>query len=602
MTGEVATIQNLLDQGKDDLAAGISNMWQRHNSQRDDWIRQTQETRNYVFATDTTTTSNSSLPWKNKTTLPKLCQIRDNLHANYMAALFPNDDWLRWEAYTQEDDDIQKKEAIQAYMANKLRLFNFKEVISQLVYDYIDYGNVFADVEYQKVFRYDENTEQEEVAKEGPVAIRYSPYQIVFNPTAPSFEESYHIIRTLRNIGELEKDIKELPDDTWRKDALERMKAFRSQFADFKSEDINEAASINIDGFGSYAEYLQSDYVELLEFRGNYYDINNEEYYDNYVITILDGRWVLRNEPLDNYLGRSTAVHGRWRYRPGNLYGMGPLDNLVGMQYRIDHLENIKADMFDLIAHPPIKIKGQVEDFEWGPLERIFMGEDGDVESLQIDGTALQADTYIAILEQKMEEFAGAPKQAIGMRTPGEKTAFEVNVLEQNSNKMFQEKVTDFEINVVEPLLNSMLEVAKRELDGSDLVGVMDDDLGVQSFLRVTPKDLKAKGKIRPIGARHFARRAQLVQNYQGMRALFAQDPGVMNHISGVQEAKLLEDLLALDRFDLVRPNIRIEEQAESLRLAQTLQQQGQEEAAIPSDEDEAAVEQELFDAEEGSI
>jgi hypothetical protein len=27
---------------------------------------------------------------------------------------------------------------------------------------------------------------------------------------------------------------------------------------------------------------------------------------------------------------------------------MGPLDNLVGLQYRIDHLENAKADALDL--------------------------------------------------------------------------------------------------------------------------------------------------------------------------------------------------------------------------------------------------------------
>ena len=26
-----------------------------------------------------------------------LTQIRDNLHANYLDALFPNDDWMKWE-------------------------------------------------------------------------------------------------------------------------------------------------------------------------------------------------------------------------------------------------------------------------------------------------------------------------------------------------------------------------------------------------------------------------------------------------------------------------------------------------------------------------
>ena len=46
-----------------------------------------------------------------------------------------------------------------------------------------------------------------------------------------------------------------------------------------------------------------------------------------------------------------------WRPRPDNLYAMGPLDNLVGMQYRIDHLENLKSDVFDQIAYPILKIR-----------------------------------------------------------------------------------------------------------------------------------------------------------------------------------------------------------------------------------------------------
>jgi len=96
---------------------------------------------------------------------------------------------------------------------------------------------------------------------------------------------------------------------------------------------------------------------------------------------------------------------------------MGPLDNLVGMQYRIDHLENLKADVFDLIAFPPIKQKGYVEDWNWGPGEKIFMAEDADVESLAPDTTALNADQQIHELEMQMEEMAGAPKEAMGIRS-----------------------------------------------------------------------------------------------------------------------------------------------------------------------------------------
>jgi hypothetical protein len=193
-----------------------------------------------------------------------------------------------------------------------------------------------------------------------------------------------------------------------------------------------------------------------------------------------------------------------------------------------------------------------------------------------------------------MEEYAGAPRQSIGQRTPGEKTAFEINILEVNANKMFIEKTTSFELRM-EELLNDMLEVARRSLDGEDVVKVIDTDLGVETFMKITPDDLKAKGRIRPVGARHFARRAQQIQNYIGFRTAVAADPAVMNHISGLGEAKMFEDLLGFEQHKLVVPNIRIMEQANSQRLAQTLMQQLQEEAVTPADEDEAAAQQSMM-------
>ncbi|WP_038356641.1 hypothetical protein, partial [Vibrio cholerae] len=113
-----------------------------------EWLAQKAELRNYVFATDTTTTTNSTLPWKNKTTLPKLCQIRDNLHSNYISALFPNERWLKWEGKTLKDE--AKRDAIQQYMDNKVKESDFRVIMSQLLLDYIDYGNCFATVEYVK--------------------------------------------------------------------------------------------------------------------------------------------------------------------------------------------------------------------------------------------------------------------------------------------------------------------------------------------------------------------------------------------------------------------------------------------------------------------
>ena len=176
---------------------------------------------------------------------------------------------------------------------------------------------------------------------------------------------------------------------------------------------------------------------------------------------------------------------------------------------------------------------------------------------------------------------AGAPKQAMGIRTPGEKTAHEVQTLENAAGRIFQEKVRNFEINFLEPLLNSMLEVSRRNMDSADIVRVMDDDLGVSKFISITREDITAKGVIRPIGARHFAARAQLVQNIQGV---FNSPIGqfIAPHLSAKRMAKLVEDVLGLEKFQLIKDNVAVFENAETQRLTNQTQEDLEVEQLTP--------------------
>lgn len=136
---------------------------------------------------------------------------------------------------------------------------------------------------------------------------------------------------------------------------------------------------------------------------------------------------------------------------------MGPLDNLVGMQYRIDHLENVKADAMDLAVMPPLVISGEVEQFAWGPNAEIHIDENGSVTELARNVQwVIQADNAIDRLEMRMEQYAGAPREAMGIRTAGEKTAFEVQQLNNAAGRIFQEKTTTFEIELLEKVLNAM--------------------------------------------------------------------------------------------------------------------------------------------------
>lgn len=557
----------------DGLAKYVANTWFIHNARRQSKMNEWKELRNYIFATDTSTTSNKSIGWKNSTTLPKLCQIRDNLHSNYISALFPNDEWLKWEAYSLDSAASNKIQSIEAYMGNKTRTGGFRQVVSQLLYDYIDYGNAFALPIYESSTRPDlaGNPVTDFV---GPRARRISPLDIVFDPTADSFRESWKIIRTMKSWGQLIEEAQDFPDQAYVADVMQRRKDLCSFASNYGVEEMEKEDGYQMDGFGSYQEYLGSGMVEVLEFYGDIFNKDTGEVDKGIVVTVIDRMFVLRKVPLPSWFGSAPIFHAGWRRRPDNLWAMGPLDNLVGMQYRIDHLENARADAFDLAIQPPLVIVGDVEDFDYAPGEEIHVDENGDVKELARNAQwVIQAENNIQALEQRMEMYAGAPREAMGIRTAGEKTAFEVQQLQNAAGRIFQEKITNFEVEILEPLLNSMLEIAVRNFDAPDVVRVIDDDLGVAIFQQITKEDITASGVIRPIGARHFAAQAQLLQNLQGITQsqlwqLVAPD------VKRQSFTKLIEDILGLQRYDLFSPNAAIRDQQETQRQINSAQDQ----------------------------
>lgn len=568
MAGSTLDLEQLVN--PDNLASQISNQYNEWASFRSQWIEEKKELRNYIYATDTRTTSNNKLPWSNSTTTPKLCQTYDNLKANYTSALFPNSKWLRWEGDDGEAVTQAKTRIIQAYMENKLRQSKFETEAEKIVDDFILFGNCFATVDFEEEY----NVVGEEVIPGyiGPKIRRISPYDIVFNPVAAEFKDSPKIIRSIKTLGEA----KSMMDEA----TFNKMLNSRTHVAG--STDVDKADGFVADGFSNIQHYYGSNYVEFLIFYGDIYDVHSDTFKSRRKITIVDRAYILSDEPIASWLGDFAVFHAGWRNRPDNLYAMGPLDNLVGLQYRIDHLENLKADVFDQIALPILKVRGDVEAFEYAPGERIIMGEEGDVAPLVPDSTALNADFQIQNLEAKIEELAGAPRQAMGIRTPGEKTAFEVQRLENAAGRIFQHKTAKLEREFFEPILNAMLESARRNMNTSDLVRVFDDATGAILFSEITKEDITAKGKIVPVGARHFAERAQRVQDISNL-IQFKQIPDIGVHLSGKKIAEILAD--ELGEQALYSENIAVQEGLETQRESQDAEAQNMEQLAVAEEE-----------------
>ena len=579
MVGKVAELKNQFAQNSDNTGKNVGHLWSQWNWKRQPKIKEWNESRNYVFATSTQSTSNAELPWKNSTTVPKLCQIRDNLHANYLSTLFPNANWFKWEGESEEDE--AKALMIEGFMRDLTERAEIRGVVSQLLLDYIDTGNVFASVEYVRdvITLADGRTLP---GYEGPRITRISPMDICFNPTAPRFEDAPKIVRKVMSIGEIAR-LSTMPGQEKWADALTKMKSMRGA-GSYSVDDWHKALGFEVDGFGDLREYYGQEYVEVLEFFGDYYDNDTGTLHENQHIVVVDRSILVYSGEIESWAGKRNIVHAPWRRRPDNLYGMGPLDNLVGMQYRLDHLENLKADAMDLMIHPPLVIYGQVEPFDYGPNCEISIPEmDGRVEELgkNFAGVA-SANSEMQMIEARMEEFAGAPKQAMGQRTPGEKTAFEVQTLEAASGRIFQEKITNFEVHVLEPLLNLMLAETRQRITGTSLTRIHDTELDMDMFMEIEPTDLNGNGALRPRGARHFAENAIIIQNVNNlMNGKLGEI--LAPHMSTENLAKAMERLMALEEFALFRKNQGLVEGAEQQDLANNLQQTVEEKQLAPA-------------------
>jgi hypothetical protein len=130
----------------------------------------------------------------------------------------------------------------------------------------------------------------------------------------------------------------------------------------------------------------------------------------------------------------------------------------------------------------------------------------------------------------------------------------------------------------MEPLINGEVEVSRINLDGTDIVRILDDDYGVTEFLRITQADLMSNGTLIPMGARHFARQATLVQNLMQFSQAMMGDPMLMQHFPAENLARAWEDLLGFKRLELFRKYGRIEEEMELARLQSAAQNQLQTE------------------------
>lgn len=587
---------------REDMAVQISTMWDEWYDFRKEAMRRWQEVREYVYATSTRETSNADVGgfssdddakqgWSHSTHIPKLCQINDNLSANYMMALFSRPDWVKFDGYDKDSSIAEKKEVAQSYILTKCKVNGFRNEIQKCIDDWIQTGNCFGMTTYVKETHPDPDTGEETVGYQGPKLYRISPYDIVFNPLALSFERSPKIVSSLKSVGELLREAEEFPELGYDVSKIDCIKDRRTTATGVKNTRILDKYNhLKLAGMGSPQEYLRSGCVEILEFYGDFYNSTTGEFYKNHVITIADRSTVLRMMPVPTWKGTPTIFHCGWRTRPETMWAQGPLENLVGLQYMINHLQNTKADAFDEFVIPTVVTQGDVtkegEKFG-GLLAQTYHidGADGAVNFMRPDASFLQANMDIQYLEALMESYAGSPREAMGIRTPGEKTAYEVQSLQNAAGRIFQNKIDYFSQEFLERIVNAMVESGRRNMDSRDVIQITDKDFGAVEFKTITKEDITSNGRLVPIGSRHFGEQARLAQTLAQLRQVLG--PEELAHISSIDLARATVEAAGISDILPVNKNIRMSEQAEAQELMGQIQEDAFMTATAPAPEEE---------------
>lgn len=548
-------------QQPDSLASAIANKFTGWESARDRWYRNAKETLENLYATSTRDIYNQSKETDNCTHIPKLTQIRDMIITYYLDAMFSLPDYVDWEAYDSESIDFETRTTLKSVCKQMVEDSQFKPIIRELVEDYVDYGNAFATaINVRETLV---NNDQYSIIYEGPKAVRIDPMSIYFDPLAVNFAKAPKIIRTIKTLGELMVEAEEMPEQAAEykealNKALEKRTKIRNELALNAGDSIKDDIC-SIAGLGSWSEYYNSDTVELLTFYGDLYDIENNKLHKNTRIVVMDRSTVLLEESIKNHGFNCNIFKAGWRDRKDNLWSMSPLDNVKGMQFMVDFLENKRADVFNYISNPVVVKRGDVEMPEdIYPGCEIGVDADSDVSFLRPDATALQADLYVDRYMRLMEEMVGAPREAMGFRSPGEKTAFEVSQLNTASSRLFNEKTRKFETEMLEPLLTLMLRIFLSNPNRTVKIRNVQED-GTVMFDEINLDDLSSQGRFVAMGSNTYTEKARIAQTLmQIYNSGIVSDPLVFNYFDPQIIAKAIAYTTGLDSWQgILKENAR---------------------------------------------
>lgn len=574
----------------DDIARLIAQRWTDLYGQRETQRQRDKEVIEYLHASsikDTTNYKDHNLKG-HTTNIPMLYKHKEVLVAMYMDMWFPNSNYMKWEQdRSMDEEQVKKGRTTAAYIQKKLKYVPNAKAMRQLAEDFVTYGRIAALTDFERVMK-PNNVGGMTAVYEGPIIHRLHPDSYVFDVTAADIRKTPKIIRHVYSMAEIVR-MHEDGSKIYTKEVVDKMFMRRSRNNQGSGwEQANKYANMAIQGYGDYNAYLQSGHVEILAFLGDLYDNSTNKLLRDQHILVLDRDEVVYRADMNTVTGDNFFYHVYEGFE-STLGGIGPLHKVVGLQYAMNHVQNMKANALDLELQPPLKFQGGDATQPFGAGERFVLDIDEDVNPMNPGTQALQVNAEQGFIMSLYDQVTGVPSELSGIRTAGEKTAFEVDQILSGGQRIPTRKAAEAEQFFWEPLIRSMLEQAQDNMALSDYVKVINDSQGVETFVEVTKDSLVEASSIYPIGARGLAEEARSLREFHTI----TQNPIIAQliqpHTSGKALVRKIEKSLNWEQSGVFRDYVQLAEQAELQDNATVASQKSQEHAVTPETEETPA-------------
>lgn len=454
--------------------------------------------------------------WRHKTQVGKAFETVETLHAYFMQAFFPNQNWFDLEAKLLGYDALAK--VLKFYMQNKFDEWNFREEWSAFLRQLIICGTSVMALPWS----HDDNKVEYETLN---LAETY------FNPRARRIEDTAFIRTVIKTRAEL---IEGINRGTYSKSVTPKDVIGMHASPSFGEIDYDKTGQRYKEFLGvEVREYSFIDKLTTLEYWG---DIDLPYLHIKNALVHIGYGNVLRFQPINykNSRGESYKPFIIGSYIPvvRQSYGLGALQSSLSMLTQMNNSANQMLDGVELAVNP---------------MYTYIQDQTVDPENLETEpGKLIPVETHDAIrpvapppnnfglsfqqlgyLEQMINQNVGlGPLLGVGQPRGGERvTAAEIQaVIEAGGNRQLG-VYTHIQTNSLIPLLRKTIWGVKQFTTVDNAVRVDDKLNGVSYLVDVGPQELDFDFDIKPKGSEHVIQKEEFAARRSQILSLALQLP-----------------------------------------------------------------------------